>query len=160
MMLLLLLFDYWYSSDLCVTTVLASLLPAKSNPHSVLSSIMFEVSLQSYSFGRSCRFWQLLQGSMQLHLAILLGRCSGRVLVLLLIFYWVLGSWWYYFLSTIILRLFYDLFGGLSFQGFCYLPFYLLYLRVHYYCCTSVLWYIVLWYIKPVKLRLSSHFKF
>jgi len=64
MMLLLLLFDNWYSSDLCVTTVLASLLPAKSNPHSIRSSLMFEVSLPSHSFDWYCRF---LTASSRIH---------------------------------------------------------------------------------------------
>ena len=41
--------------------------------------------------------------------------------------------------NWMMLHLFWNLFGGLSFQGFCYLQFHLLYLRVHYYCYTSVL---------------------
>ena len=89
--------------------------------------------------------------------------CFCRVLVLLLIFYWVLGSCWYFLITIhdcIILYLFWNLFGGLSLQGFCSLGLQLLYLHVHYYCCTSVLCYIVLWYIKSVKLCLSFHPKF
>ena len=59
---------------------------------------------------------------------------------LLLIFFITIHNW-------MMLHLFWNLFGGLSFHGLCYLPFHLLYLHVHYYCYTSVLWYSVLWYI-------------
>ena len=79
-----------------------SLFPARSNPHSIRSSLVFEVSLPSHSFDQYCRFWQLLQGSMELRLMIHRKHspscsCFGRVLVLLLIFYWVLGSCWYFY---------------------------------------------------------------
>ena len=53
------------------------------------------------------------------------------------------------------LHLFWNLFGDIFYQSFYYA-------HVHYYCCTCVVWHIVLWYTntKYVKLRLKFHSKF
>jgi len=154
MMLLLLLFDYWYSSDLCVVTVLASR-QVKFSLDSIIS-ITFIWSILSL-LPASSRIHATTSGDSSKHSpscdALFAYWCS----YFYLIEYWAPDVIFLPIHNWMILHLFLNLFGGLSFQGLCYLPFHLLYLHVHYYCCTSVLWYSVLWYIKSVKLCLTFY---